>query len=138
MNHCRAIKSLNSIAGVSFGIASNASSRPTAIFRSASRSLTIQGCRDRLAFTASHFQGTIHFGLRCRSDERSSPPPHPSDSFLASGSRNFVSTISIVARVCSLMEIYDSHLIGFNVPRISFSRSASLCFFRPLAEVLRP
>lgn len=45
-------------------------------------------------------------------------------------SRNFVSTISAKNWVCGLMEIYDSHLIGFNVPRISFSLEALLSFGR--------
>lgn len=42
-------------------------------------------------------------------------------SFLHPGRRNFVSTISAATGVLvhGLMEIYDSHLIGFNVPRIS-------------------
>lgn len=53
-------------------------------------------------------------------------------SFLHPGRRNFVSTISAatgVLLVHGLMEIYDSHLIGFNVPRISFFQTASLDFF---------
>lgn len=33
-----------------------------------------------------------------------------------------------------LMEIYDSHLIGFNVPRISSSRNASSDFFRTVCS----
>lgn len=49
-------------------------------------------------------------------------------SFLHPGRRNFVSTISAatgVLLVHGLMEIYDSHLIGFNVPRISFFQTVS-------------
>lgn len=44
-------------------------------------------------------------------------------SLLPVAGRNFVSTIS-AARVRGLMEIYDSRLIGFNVPSISSSRSS--------------